>query len=180
MGTKRSHLAWTNRQEENLREIWVSDKSIKESLHLLGGHTYQAAIAHAQLLKLGKRPNPVRSTYSAVWDDVQRLLATGLQLTAKDIADRLGFSARHVTDLLNAKHRSDDPIVYVGGWRRAGHAHRYVELWALGDGDDVRKPKAKTRDDINRIRRERRAARKAAVVSGPFATAMNQVMREAA
>jgi hypothetical protein len=180
MGVKRSHVAWTNRQEENLRAIWVSGKSIKENLHLLGDHTYQAAIAHAQLLKLGKRPTPARSTYSAVWDDVHRLLATGAQLTARDIAERLGFSARHVTDLLNMKHKADEPVVYVGGWRRAGNAHRYVEVWALGDGDDVRKPRAKTRDDINRIRRERRAIRNAAKVSGPFGVAINQVLREAA
>jgi hypothetical protein len=181
MGRKRSHIAWTTHQEKNLRELWVSDKSIKANLNLFGDHTYQAVIVHAQKLNLGRRPMPFRSTYSAVWDEVERLLKTGVTLTAKEIGERLGFSMRHVTDIMNARHAQDESPIYIHLWRKPGGGHHYVQVWAWGDSEDAKRPKKRSQDDINRIRRERRAIRNSVKVAGPFGVAMNQVvMREAA
>jgi hypothetical protein len=182
MGIKRSHVSWTTRQEQDLRDLWVSDKSIKANMHLFGDHTYQAVIARAQkVLHLGHRPTLIRSTYSAVWDEVERLLKTGVMLTAREIAERLGFSVRHVTDVMNEKHNQEEPPIYIHLWRKAGSGHMYVPIWALGDEDDAKKPKRRTQNDINRIRRERRAIRNSVKVAGPFGIAMNQVLiREAA
>lgn len=180
MGTKRSHINWTTTQERDLRKLWVSDKSIKANLHLFGDHTYQAVIAHAQNLKLGKRPRPVRSTYSAVWDEVRRLLESRMRLTAGEIAERLGFSHRHVTDILNVRHDEDESVIHIHAWKRAGQSGQWVPVWAWGDGDDAKKPRARTKDDINRMRREKRAVRIAARKAGPFGVAMNQIIQEAA
>ena len=181
MATKQTHIAWKTFEEQILRDKWSTDETVKSFLHLLApGRTYQSVIAHAAYLRLGPRPTKVRSKYSAVWDEVRRLLAGGLQLTTKEICARTGFCDRHVGDLLRGKLQGEEPEVYVITWRRRGKAYGYVEVWALGDGPNAPRPKAASHAELNRRRRARRAARKVAAGSGPFSVAMLQVMREAA
>lgn len=181
MGTKQTHIAWKTVEEQILRDKWSTDETVKSFIHLLSpGRTYQSVIAHAAHLRLGPRPAKVRSKYSAVWDEVRRLLERGFQLTTKEICARTGFCERHVGELLQSRMAGEEPEVHVVTWRRRGRAYGYVEVWALGDGLSAPRPKAVSKDEMNRRRRARRAARKAAVVSGPFSVAMLQVMREAA
>jgi hypothetical protein len=181
MDTRRSYKFWTVREEKVLREMWVTAVPIKEFLHMLSpDRTYQSVIAHAQNIRLGARPIKVRSTYSGVWAEVERVLKTGKQLTANELAERTGHCARNITDLLHARHELEEPLVHVATWRRCGAAYRYVEVWGWGEGPDAVKPKARTLDEINRLRRARRAARNAIANSGQFGAAVMQLMQEAA
>jgi hypothetical protein len=181
MGTKQTHIAWKTVEEQILREKWSTDETVKSFLHLLSpGRTYQSVISHAAYLRLGPRPTKVRSKYSAVWDEVRRLLERGLQLTTKEICVRTGFCDRHVSDLLRSRLNAEEPEIHVVAWRRRGKGYGHIEVWALGDGPNAPRPKAVSNDEMNRRRRARRAARKVASVSGPFSVAMLQVMGEAA
>lgn len=180
-GTKMTHVPWTTRDERILRDKWPTDETVKTWLHLLApGRTYQSVIAHAAHIGLGPRPIKVRSKYSAVWDETKRLLERGIPMTTKEIAMRTGFSDRHLKGLLDSKLAMEPPEVHVPCWRRRGRAYGFVEVWALGDGPNTPKPKAANRDELNRRKRERRAARNAVSEMGPFSVAGLQVMREAA
>lgn len=177
----RFYRHWTTKEEETLRRIWVTETPLKEFLHLFEGRSYSSVSIHAnQHMGLGARPTKVRSRYSAVWDSIERLLATGVEMTSKGIADELGFSSRQVKAVLTAKSRGAAKKVHVDSWCRPGKAHFWVEIWAIGDEIDAPRPRSRTRDDLNAVKRQQRATVSRIRKYGVFGTVVDQLYRAAA
>ncbi len=177
----RFYKKWTTHEESALAAAWVTTTPMKEFLHLFGGRSYESVVLHANKhMKLGKRPTPVRSTYSAVWDSVERILKTGVHMTAADIAKKVNCSYRQVIDLLHANQRSESPVVHVATWRRAGDGWQWIEVWAYGEGDDMRRPRAKSNEEKARLRRMRRSIASNTKSFGVFGTVVSQLNQAAA
>ncbi len=177
----RFYRYWTTKEEETLRRIWVTDTPLKEFMHLFEGRSYASVSMHAnQHMGLGARPTQVRSHYSAVWDSIERLLKTGVLMTSKQIADELGFSSRQVKSVLDARSRGDARRVHVSGWCRPGKARFWIEIWAIGDKSNAPRPNARTRDDLNSIRRQERATVTRIRKHGVFGSVVAQLNQAAA
>jgi hypothetical protein len=177
----RAYQFWTVKEEQQLRAAWMSDRPMKEFMHLFGNRSYDAVLIHAHKhMGLGPRPTKVRSRYSAVWDSVERLLSTGVHLTARDIAERCKVSQRQVTDLLVARCKGETKVVHVATWRRPGAGWNWVEVWALGDGPDAVRPKAQTSADRNRVKRAHRGMKARMQAGGAFGAAIAQLAGVAA
>lgn len=177
----RFYRYWTTKEEEALRRIWPTDTPLKEFMHLFEGRSYSSVSVHAnQHMGLGARPTKPRSRYSSVWDSIERLLKTGVALTSTAIASELGFSSRQVKSVLTAKNRAEVKKVHVDAWCRPGKAHFWVEIWALGDEIDASKPRGRTRDDLNAVKRHQRATVSRIRKYGVFGVVVSQLHQAAA
>lgn len=177
----RTYKHWTTKEEELLREWWITETPVKEFLHLFEGRSYGSVLIHANNhMGMGRRPTMVRSTYSPVWVSVERLLKTGVQMNAKDIAAYLRVSARRVTDVLVAHHKGEEKAVHIATWRRAGDGWNWVQIWAIGDGPDMRKPRPQTNDDRARRKRAQRAACSSMKSHGVFGLVVSQLNQASA
>jgi len=178
---KRDYKHWTTKDEELLRKWWATDTPVKEFLHVFDGRSYASVLVHAnKRMNLGPRPTMFRSTYSPVWVSVERLLKTGVQMNARDIAAHLGFSSRRVTDVLAAHHKGEEKAVHIATWRRAGDGWFWVAIWAIGDGPDMKRPKPQSNVDRAHKRRVQRAAVTSNKSYGVFGAVVRQLDQAAA
>ncbi|WP_207000695.1 hypothetical protein [Trinickia mobilis] len=175
MGKRAGYRFWTVQEEKQLRELWATQTPIKEAMHMFGDRSYQSVIGHAIQMGLGRRPIPVRSKFSAAWEQIRRELEKGKPLTSRELAELTGGCQRNVTDVLKARCTGEDQQVYVLRWKRAGRAYLWTELWMLGDGENAPRPRRVTQDDINRRRRERRAALAHLSAGHQFGAAVEQL-----
>lgn len=169
-----SYKAWTTHEEKVLLTYWPSALPIKHWIPLLNGRSFQSIFDHARDMNLGPRPIKCRSTYSVVWEQVISILTEGDQLTSRALAERIGCTMRQVTNLF-AKRNQEDRIAHVTKWRRAPNGKIWVEVWAIGDGDDAPKPKSKSNAVLHREKRARVARRAKVQSCGSFGAAMAQL-----
>lgn len=174
MATPLSYKPWTNHEESTLLAYWPSAIPVKEWIPLLNDRSFMSICDHARDLKLGPRPVKCRSTYSVVWEQVIAILADGDQLTSRGLAERIGCNMRQVTNLFS-KRNQEDRVAHVTKWRRGPNGKIWVEVWAIGDGDDAPKPRRKSNAELNRAKRARKAHRAQIQSCGTFGAAMAQL-----
>lgn len=167
-----TRMYWTTTQERNLREVWAGDKPLKLSMHLFPGRTIYAVLLKAEKMDLGKR----RSERSIKYDEtllhvvVREALQQG-PATVGQLMKRTGVSQSTVYNFIRRNHKCEEKRIHVCRWIKYGTGSA-AAIYAWGEGDDVRAPRAK--NDADRwVSKKRLQVLRAD--SSPFRTVMHQV-----
>jgi hypothetical protein len=167
---------WTD--EENAKLISLRERmgSMKELSTLIPGRTPTACITHATKIGLGARDHKLYATrYSYVDALVADLLKKTPGKTVREIAEITRTSYAGCYRAITTGH---GPRYHICGWVRYRSTQKWTAKWALGEGEDVPKPRRLT--DAEAKRRRGQFQKLKAQANNPFATAMNQVMQEIA
>lgn len=175
-------LMWTAEEDARLRKIWVSPGRIKSYMHEFPRHSLGALISHASELDLGRRPTRGRGGDTASTKIVMQLIKEGPRTAAAIVAiSHLDPSTVHKA--LNEKRKAG--AIHVSGWERSRRTLREMAVFKVGKGKDA--PKLGPIPNAVKERRYTEARRMRLVQDGtapahvnPFATAMQNVMQEAA
>ncbi|WP_186260028.1 hypothetical protein [Burkholderia gladioli] len=126
--------AWTDHEIATLRAIHASDRTLKESQHLLPGRT-TAAMSH-MLRRLGLEPRLVRSTFRWIEHAALDALADGLPRTSQNLAALVGSSHSRMRRVLRDQH---GVLFRVAEWDRSSQDEP-SPLWSLGSEPDAPRP----------------------------------------
>lgn len=163
---------WTTAEERALREVWAGDKPLKMSMYLFPNRTIYAVLLKARKMGLSKRRSERSIKYdetllhAAVRKALQRSPATVAQLM-----ERSGVSQTTVYNFIKRNHKTDEKRIHICRWIKYGTGS-LAAVYAWGEGDDVRAPRAKS--DADRWVAKKRLQILRADIS-PFRTAMQQV-----
>lgn len=157
---------WKPEEDEIVRQIHASNKTAKESVHLLPGRSHFSIMGRFQSLGLPPRGGRGRSHYRWVEQPIVRLLSEGAPLTVLEMAQATGASYHRIRCTL-----------YEGRgmkWHIDSHTRVYCRgsqspKWTLGPGPDAPEPPALSKAETNRRDRERRKLKNGTV--NPFLTA---------
>jgi hypothetical protein len=164
---------WSQEDLANLKKVWASGETIKSQMHLFPGRSPIAVRCAARVHKLPKKK---RGFISWVRPAVLEKLRRAPGLTATELRISIGCSYAAVKQILDMMRVAPKKRVRVSGWRRAGSL--WVECWSLGTAADLPKPPRQSPADRRRIDRVRH--QRASNSFNPFATAIQQVVQEAA
>ena len=162
MSKSKSWVLWTPEEDAALREVWASRETLKQNAHRFGAHSMAAIRERCRALKLGRRPVPVRSQYSAIWEAARNYLANVGPADLFELSEALDLPYESLSTALKA------------AWKREPlHVHGYIKrkkngppgrVWALGKGRNAPRPKAIDQREFNqrdtvrqRIKRVREA-----------------------
>lgn len=161
---------WTEEQEAALRKYWVEDCNLKSYLHIFGDRTYGAVIAKAKKrLKLPARPNSSRGATAYSLDCIKEELARGPG-TAPDIAKRTGLTNSSVCNRISGSNPGPTGEIHITAWIRKRTGGEPTAVYAIGPGENARKPIPLTSAEKRALETSRRR-----VKANPFLIAINQV-----
>ena len=143
---------WTKEEEDKLREIYASGRTIKECADMIPGRTIEAMRAHCWDLGFAPRGSASRSHYRWVERAIIRVLSEGAPLTVIELAQATGASYHRIRFTMYEGHGTK--------WHIAGYTRVYARgsqspKWTLGAGEDAPKPGTITKEEYNRRARER-------------------------
>lgn len=161
---------WTTDEDEILRSIWSGSVTLKLSMHLLTDRTLDAARLRMSVLKLGRRGGRARSHYRWTESEIDAALAKGRPLTAKQLSECTNVSLTRARQILK-EHQGTR--YHIAGWLRESDRGVFSPRWALGDDEDVPRPKRESAAVISVRFRQRKKARKG--MGNPFHGMLSQL-----
>jgi len=157
---------WKPEEDEIVRQIHASDKTAKESAHLLPGRSHFSIMGRFQSLGLPKRGGRGRSHYRWVEEAIIRLLSAGAPLTVLEMAQATGASYHRIRVTM---YEGRGTKWHVSGYARVYARGTQSPKWMLGPGEDAPQPAPLSKAETNRRDRERRKLKAGNV--NPFLTA---------
>lgn len=132
--------AWTDEEEELLRQRWSDVGSIKRAIcPYLPNRSAGAIASHAKQMKLPKRPAYPKERYAPAWESIRRHLQRCPNQSAEQIGEALGMSVSTVAKHLRAKHRSGE--IHITDWSRTAVVGPFGAHYTYGTGRNRMKPR---------------------------------------
>lgn len=166
---------WTKEEEDTLREIYASNRTIKECANMIPGRTIEAIRAHCCELGFLPRRGAARSHYRWVEQAIVRVLSEGAPLTVIELAQATGASYHRIRITL---YEGRGKKWHVAGYTRVYARGTQSPKWAIGAGEDAPKPETISHEEYKRRARERMRIKSGK--SNPFLTALGVIQPAAA
>jgi hypothetical protein len=163
------YRSWTTEEDAILREIWETPCRIKDGMNRLPRRSYEAAKIRAERLGLSKKAPAERGTTGWLFRSIKTVLANGVCMSMKEIAEATGADRSSVRTVMQNHHGK---AFRVAEWERIDANHSVMK-WAIGTGPDAPKPAAKTSREYWKGYRDRKRIQRGFV--NPFATAAGLV-----
>jgi len=130
---------YTDEEDDIIRKIWASKKTIKAQMDLLPRRTVGSVSTRACFLGLGKRKTRLRGTPCIpVTVFVQRALARG-PMTNAQLVKHTGFCLSPICEWTKKRHAAGE--LHIARWVCGnGRGSRFVAVYALGKGIDAVRP----------------------------------------
>jgi len=160
---------WTAEEDAILRKGYRAGTPVKVLLEQLPGRTHRGTLARALRLGLnGQHKGCTGSSYSWIEMGARRLLAEGMPMSCRAIAEALGASKEGTVHMLRRVHGKS---FYIADWERVENG--WAAMWLVGKKADAPKPAPET----NAAKCKRARARRNIRTGGfnPFATLAMQV-----
>jgi hypothetical protein len=161
---------WTGSELKILRDIKKSDRTIKESAHLLPERTL-CAIKQAMCRVPGDKKARGRTGWVA--PAMIRILTDTPNLTNRQLAEVIGCTRNALDSTIRAELGKR---IYIADWTRAGTL--WAAQYAIGNLPDAARPAPRTREESYHAQKIARDAIKRA--SNPFQVIIRQVVSDEA
>jgi hypothetical protein len=165
---------WSKAEDKIVRDMWSSERLIKECIDLLPGRSERAILTRVWALKLGPRPEMNRRAKSVIMKMVLAEMDRGYVFSSRDIMNKYGCTLKHASDLLADSKRAKK--IHVQDWRRSRPGGCYMAVYGIGDLPDAERPSSKTMQEYNRTRYVNKRMKEGKIGGNVFAVAMAQVM----
>jgi len=177
LGPRPNPHEWTEQQDADLTRLWSTNERITAHMDLFEGHSYDAVMARAHNLGLGKRPDCPRGQAPIAWPLIERQLKKESAHRYR-LADVLRLHPATVSKQLNLHH--DAKEIHVVEWFRRTRTSAPIPVFAYGPGIDVPKPAPLTNAEKQRriaahAKQKRILAAEPVRGVNPFATACGTV-----
>lgn len=164
------HKHWTKEEEDKLREIYASGRTIKECADMIPTRTLEAIRAHCWHLGFAPRGSLSRSHYRWVERAIVRVLSEGAPLTVLELAKATGASYHRIRITM---YEGRGTKWHVAGYTRVYARGTQSPKWAIGPGEDAPKPGTLSTEEYNRRARVRMKMKSGK--ANPFLTAAGLV-----
>lgn len=168
---KNEWKAWTEAEDNLLREIWAQPGALKWSIDKFPGRTINAIRfrGHREL-GLPHRAKLRATTYSWVQEVVDAEFAKGFVGTVDQMAEITPASHQRIRQTIANGHGTK---YYIKDWKRRTNGCDFTPVWAAGTEPDMPKPAPKSGAEISRKFRLNKKRRQGKF--DPFSVLVNQV-----
>jgi hypothetical protein len=165
---------WSKAEDKIVRDMWSSERLIKECIDLLPGRSERAILTRVWALKLGPRPEMNRRAKSVILKMVLAEMDRGYTFSSRDISNKYACTLKHASDLIADAKKAGK--IHIQDWRRSRPGGCYIAVYGLGNLPDAERPSAKTKQEYNRTRYVNKRIKEGKRIGNVFAVAMAQVM----